>query len=332
MPVELAHFARVPVLATHTPVELLSASYATHHFAPHAHDELAIGVLEDGAVRTRVGARTIVVPSGGWIIALNPGDVHTGEPVDDAGYRYRMFYIDTSLFREVIGWNRTSADSGSTSTPSFTSPAIYDPALAGRLICAHTLLENGADRLLAEGAFVDALGDLAHRHGCVRASHTEKHGNADVVRVVREYLEDEFARVVTLAELSALTGLSPFHVSRTFRSSVGLPPYAYLALVRVRQAQALIRAGHPLSAVTHATGFADQSHFTRQFKRAVGVPPGQYARDIARSPTGSSHPTPSRPARPSPFGPPSHRSAHPRGNSSRRELALGGPSVRHYNR
>ncbi|HEX5830777.1 MAG TPA: helix-turn-helix domain-containing protein, partial [Gemmatimonadaceae bacterium] len=64
---------------------------------------------------------------------------------------------------------------------------------------------------------------------------------------------------------------------------VGVPPYAYLALVRVRRARALIARGHPLSSVTYVTGFSDQSHLTRQFKRVVGVPPGRYARAASRA-------------------------------------------------
>ena len=44
----------------------------------------------------------------------------------------------------------------------------------------------------------------------------------------------------------------------------------------------LIRSGYPLTHVVHATGFSDQSHLTRYFKRIVGVTPGSYARAVAR--------------------------------------------------
>ena len=107
--------------------------------------------------------------------------------------------------------------------------------------------------------------------------------HASVVATVRAYLEANHARVVTLAELARLTGFSPFHLSRIFRAAVGVAPYAYLSLVRVRRARELLARGCPLSMVTYETGFFDQSHFTRSFKRVVGVPPGQYAREVKRS-------------------------------------------------
>jgi AraC-like DNA-binding protein len=44
----------------------------------------------------------------------------------------------------------------------------------------------------------------------------------------------------------------------------------------VERARELLAAGEPPSAVAWATGFADQSHLTRHFRRAIGVPPGRY--------------------------------------------------------
>ena len=56
-----------------------------------------------------------------------------------------------------------------------------------------------------------------------------------IVATVRDYLEEEHARAISLAELASLVGVSAFHLSRVFRRTVGLPPYAYLSHVRVRR-------------------------------------------------------------------------------------------------
>ena len=103
-----------------------------------------------------------------------------------------------------------------------------------------------------------------------------------VIDAVRAYLEAHCTRVVTLAELARLTGFSQFHVCRLFRDAVGVPPYAYLVRARLARARRMIAAGEPLSTVAYATGFSDQSHLTRHFKRAFGVTPGQYVRTLAR--------------------------------------------------
>ena len=55
-----------------------------------------------------------------------------------------------------------------------------------------------------------------------------------------------------------------------------MPPHAYQTHRRVERARALLAAGETLSATAWLTGFADQSHLTRHFRRAVGVTPGAY--------------------------------------------------------
>jgi AraC-like DNA-binding protein len=54
----------------------------------------------------------------------------------------------------------------------------------------------------------------------------------------------------------------------------------YLTQVRVERAKTLLRSALPLAVVAQRTGFADQSHLTRAFRRLVGVTPGVFARGL----------------------------------------------------
>jgi Helix-turn-helix domain len=68
-------------------------------------------------------------------------------------------------------------------------------------------------------------------------------------------------------------------LSRAFRQSIGLPPHQWLLQRRVDKAKQLLRDSRsPLAEVAADCGFADQSHFTRVFTRAVGISPGQWRR------------------------------------------------------
>jgi len=64
-----------------------------------------------------------------------------------------------------------------------------------------------------------------------------------------------------------------------FRKEVGLPPHAYLENVRVKRARELLLRGVPITDVSAAVGYADQSHLTNRFKRLLGMTPGQVARN-----------------------------------------------------
>jgi AraC-like DNA-binding protein len=80
-----------------------------------------------------------------------------------------------------------------------------------------------------------------------------------------------------LTQLAEHVSLSPYYLLRVFRAEVGMPPYAYLESVRIRQAQQLIKVGKPLADVAVEVGFSSQSHLTHRFKQIIGVTPGQYA-------------------------------------------------------
>jgi AraC family transcriptional regulator len=82
-----------------------------------------------------------------------------------------------------------------------------------------------------------------------------------------------------LNDIAQAVNLSPFHLARLFKNSVGVSPHQYLIQVRVNSARSLLSAGsgeRSLAEVASAVGFADQSHLTRHFKRVVGVTPSQF--------------------------------------------------------
>jgi AraC-like DNA-binding protein len=103
------------------------------------------------------------------------------------------------------------------------------------------------------------------------------------VRRAREYLFENLADNVPLADLAAVAGVGTFRLLRAFRKVHGVPPHRYQLAQRIERAKRLIRdqAG-PLAAIAFETGFADQSHLTRNFKRWAGVTPYAYARAVAR--------------------------------------------------
>ena len=102
------------------------------------------------------------------------------------------------------------------------------------------------------------------------------------MRRVRAYLDAHAAEDISLADLGTLAGLSPLYLARSFRKAVGVPPHAYQILRRVEAATALLRQGNAPAVVAQACGFADQSHMTRQFRRAHGVTPGAFRRALIR--------------------------------------------------
>jgi AraC family transcriptional regulator len=98
------------------------------------------------------------------------------------------------------------------------------------------------------------------------------------LRAVVEYIEEHLDPAPSLEELAAVARLSVYHFARQFKRATGLPPHQYVITRRVERAKELLQAGTDLSLaeVAARAGFSDQSQFTHQFKRLIGVTPGQF--------------------------------------------------------
>jgi len=255
-------------------IELLCADFRRQRFAPHFHDDYTFGLVTRGANRFRYGRQHLVAPVGTLCLAM-PGEVHTGEAIN-GGWSYWTMHVSADL---LTGLAAARADR-SADPPSFVSAVIDDPAAARRFAAFFAASRNTALPTLAhEERLVDALGHLIRCHAQPRRPRDcRARSYGDLAVRVRDVLADRFADPLTLADLEALTGADRFRLIRAFRTAYGLPPHAWQVQVRLARARALIRSGAPIAAAAAATGFADQSHLTRLFKRNYGHTPGLVAR------------------------------------------------------
>ena len=247
-------------------LELVHACYTRCDFPRHVHDEYVLAVMVGGSEELSVG-RNVRTVAPGAVIRLNPGQAHSNRSRGPGGAAYRTFYASPELFGRLA-----EAATGRRSVV-FNTPVVRHRGAYAGLLRLHQALERRGSRLQAESAFATALEPLL---GDTAAPIARPERGP--VRRAREHLDAEYDHNTSLAALSALSGLSAFHLLRSFRDEVGLPPAQYQAHVRVRRAKALLRDGCSLAETAGATGFVDQSHFTRCFKRIVGVTPGIYAR------------------------------------------------------
>jgi AraC-like DNA-binding protein/PAS domain-containing protein len=89
-----------------------------------------------------------------------------------------------------------------------------------------------------------------------------------------EYMESHLDQKIGLDALASMVGLSTHHFARAFHQSVGMPPHSYLLSRRLERAERMLReTSLPLAEIAVATGFADQSHLARHFRRRTGIPP-----------------------------------------------------------
>jgi AraC family transcriptional regulator len=101
------------------------------------------------------------------------------------------------------------------------------------------------------------------------------------VNALRQTIESRFSEPWQLRTLAAEVGIHPVHLATTFRRATGYSVGEYVRRCRLQYAQTRLRdARATLSSIALDAGFADQSHFTRTFRRFVGVTPANFRRTL----------------------------------------------------
>jgi AraC-like DNA-binding protein len=269
-------------------LELLSATYITHSFCQHTHEDFAISVIERGIQGFHYRGSTQTAPAN-HVVVINPGEVHTSYAVSQMGWTYRMLYPNVSLLQQVA-----SEVAGRTRPiPYFPMAVIQDEQLFKLILGFHIALEKPTSKLEQQSRFLWTLTKLIIRFSDDRPVLRSVGKERLAIKEVRDCLHSSYAENLSLEQLARIANLSPFHLIRVFRQEFGLPPHAYLTQVRVHRAKALLSLGCPIVQVALETGFVDQSHLTKKFKRIIGVTPREYKlsskNKIARQKTVTDH-------------------------------------------
>jgi AraC-like DNA-binding protein len=252
-------------------VELLHAYYVQHAYPRHSHDYYVISLIARGRQSfTHRGTKHRTPPGG--LILINPGEVHTGEAVDAQGFELRALYPSTSFMETAV-----QELTGRRALPFFKEVRVDHPWARNTVLSLHKAILEGAGMLECESRILWTLAQLIKRYARQGSNEGRLGKEKQAIQQVRQYIEEHFAETVTLNTLAQHVALSPYYLLRVFGAEVGMPPYAYLESVRIRHTQRLIKAGRPLAQVAADAGFSSQSHMTRQFKKIIGVTPGQYA-------------------------------------------------------
>jgi AraC-like DNA-binding protein len=252
-------------------LELLHAHLVDFTFSPHSHEEFMIAVSESGNGSPRFGGGVQPIRPGD-VIVLTPGEIQSGGATGDSVWHYRAFYPPVALMQRAAQ-ELTGADRG---IPHFARAVFNDPAVVNALRRAHVALEEPSSALERESYLLEALACLVAQCGAGKLSAHPIGIEHRAVKLAKEYLESLPGENVTLEQLAQEVGLTPFHLCRVFRRENGLSPHTYQILVRLKRAKTLLAAGLPISQVALETGFFDQAHLTRHFKRVFGVTPGRY--------------------------------------------------------
>lgn len=286
-PLDAAEFKR----PAHRPgVELYRAHIVRHAFEPHTHDAFGLGAIESGVERFRYRGAEHLAPAD-TLVLMNPDELHTGRAETAGGWRYRMLYLDAGVLEQLTGergwWFADALDRDAARARRVSRllrqlwhvletagpPQGREPECAAR--------RSSGDSLAFDGLLLEVIDELRPSARVARPARAE--GRARFAPVI-EHLRAHLAERVTLDELAAIAGLSPFHFLRQFKRAHHATPQQMLMAWRLFEAKRLLAAAEAPAQVAAAVGLTDQAHLTRAFANRYGVTPARYQEQLGTRP------------------------------------------------
>jgi len=196
--------------------------------------------------------------------------------------RHLHLYLDPALVRGIASGAGLDPDKAEL----VETVGVRDPQIEHAAMSLLSELRSGdlGARIYAESLANVLAVNLLRRHSSLGRSSARKleHERAGglpeaSLRTALDYVGDNLAADLTLAEIAREVGMSPYHFSRMFKLSTGLSPHQYVMRQRIERAKALLtNTDLPVGVVAQEVGFASPSHFAQQFRRLVGVSPRSF--------------------------------------------------------
>ncbi len=236
-------------------------------FPNHFHEYYVIGFVESGRRYLSCKNKDFTVDAGDLLI-FNPLDNHACKQVDNKALDWRSINISEDIMRETV-----RQITGIGYLPKFNVTVAHHSEMVFPLRELHKLIMDESKDFEKEEIFFFLIEQLIAEYDEPKNDYL---GVNDEIQKCCTYMENHFAELITLDELSKLSNLNKYTLLRSFTRQRGVTPYQYLEAIRVGEAKKLLEKGIDPLDVAIQTGFSDQSHFTNFFKKLIGLTPRQY--------------------------------------------------------
>jgi AraC family transcriptional regulator len=213
---------------------------------------------------------------------VTPGSIHLLTPGPERSLSQRDPLDSIVLSIEPSYFNRALADSPRSERIELIERlALQDPQIERLVMALHAEAKAGAPAgtLFGQSIATALAVYLAQRYSSSLPVLRNYRGGISKVRLNRvlEYIAAKLQDDMSLSALAEIAGMNLYHFSRLFKQSTGFSPHRYVLEQRIRRGQQLLRTSDmTVLEASVRSGFADQGHFTKVFRRFAGVTPTEY--------------------------------------------------------
>jgi len=253
-------------------ISILKGIHIQHEFEKHIHNIYCVGLITSGKRLFTIQNTEYLLQKNDMYIC-NPDDVHTCSSVDGKDNSYLVLCIAPELIQSI----NASNDKPLYRT-RFTNIFPKESCIHIEFKKLCRLLESDSMILRKEEQFYSFVEKLCCEfEDKEKTQKTESDLSKCRILEIKDFIQNHCTSDFLLADISSMFEFSPFYINRMFKKEIGISLHCYQIQMRIEKSRKLLAEGLSISDAAVSSGFTDQSHFHRFFKKYVGVTPGIYA-------------------------------------------------------
>ena len=241
----------------------------------HTHELITITAIVSGEVELILNNRKEKM-SYSKIAFLNPNTAHCVEIIDKKSKGDYVLHLDknwcTKIQKELF-----SNDKYIPVFPTIINTlSIYKNfiQLCEQLFSSISLIEK-------EEKIISFITEIFLSHCNSTISNNKYENSSDIANKIKDYIDTKIKDNITLDDLSKQFGLSSIHIIRLFKQAYELPIHSYILNKKVHKARELLSSNDSLVNIALESGFYDQSHLNKSFKRVFSITPKEYQDNLS---------------------------------------------------
>jgi AraC-like DNA-binding protein len=245
--------------------EILSINNQKKDFPKHFHETFCISLIEQG-VEVMDTNDSILYSEKGSISITNPYEVHSNPLLNkDIPISFTTLYVSQDLVNYCLKEKNVK----------FQNSQLFQPSLISLFYEVKKSLDSNNPNLTQKN--LSNLFNLLNKSSDNKNTFTNDFSKWEEIVL---FIENNLEEKLSIDGLAYFMNMEKFGFARQFRSKFGMSPINYVLMKRVFAAKKQITSHSELTALAYQFGFADQAHFSKTFKRFIGIAPNEYKKTL----------------------------------------------------
>jgi len=244
-------------------LEYITIEKQTTSFPKHYHETFCISLIHKGVEQIDFEHHSLYTEAGS-ISITNPYEIHSNPIIDeDSCLKFDTIYVPNDIMKYVLNGENIKFI-----TRQITSKKANQEFL---------LLKNAIDTKNAEMIELH-LSEFANTLKFYSQENEEEYSNLnfDTFNPIIDYIENHIFNKFSLNELSKMAHINKFGFAKKFKVATGMTPMNYILMRKIFSSKKAIHSHAELTEIAYQYGFTDMAHYSKTFKRFIGISPKKY--------------------------------------------------------